>query len=785
MECNYPTIHEFYRDGDSSGNRKIFVRIRVPRGMTRDHKVVLHSLTTQRSQTTPKSQPDGNQIMVTELVEGAPVHILTLRKGMTADYVLLIADETGDWSTKVGGKEGDGGLENLQYASTKKQRVVPIANAPGERNPLIQLVNPTTQITESIRQKLDKIIDGNNTETFTAAEKRAIGFAPSIRITTVGDQEHFRSAQTKKREGMSLTPEEERVWKNVGGEGPVFQSAMTKKNSGLTLTTEENRVYNEVTQRASELGYDIAMDGLRIMHAGPVWLVRQKRQCAGPEGIPSAGEEWCKNITPNTSSIYRDNIPYETIVPMKGNYPGACNRSHFDYDQGVCRMTAGGDFMLMGFDDGISVPILYDCLAEDLTQEEGETKEQFRARKNGTALSRGTSECKTRIPAFDTKSEALRHCETVGCTTIMHDELGKVLSKPWAATIGSTQMITTGCDNLNSEEQCQKNHRCAWTGGACTSGVTTSMATSIDRTELGTIPAPLCRFCDVPGTPATFGRVQRDNCCRCGGGDFRRFFSVPLRNLINPFEPYEKPKHAIEIINTGSNYRVGDLLEVASEAVPYAMGALVRVTKVHEPTHFPTPLKKQREDGGANMTCEQTCESLGTRCMSDDCGDDAGTCECGPPGDMRLKGGIQTVVVVKPGKDYESGAPLYRLVGGSGSGATLRIYSVDIRGGITYTPAVNSLGVILAASAAALGVVMFGGLFYRGYKKSAWSALALSATVALIVGVLVRSSPPNVPGTRKSVKLQSACADGEKLNDVTGHCEDETLTRLRKITDRY
>ena len=51
-----------------------------------------------------------------------------------------------------------------------------------------------------------------------------------------------------------------------------------------------------------------------------------------------------------------------------------------------------------------------------------------------------------------------------------------------------------------------------------------------------------------------------------------------------------------------------------------------------------------------------------------------------------MRGGIQTVEVVSPGRDYESGAPLYRLVGGSGSAATLRIYSVDIRGGITYTP---------------------------------------------------------------------------------------------------
>ena len=737
MEGNYPTIHEFYRDGDSKGNRKIFVRIRIPRGMTRDYRVVLHSLTTQRSQQGGGAASEGTSAdnTASEFVEGAPVDILPLPKGTTEKYVLLIADETGDWSTQV--EVGGGSMNNLIFATTPEQRVIPVeAIAPGERNPLIQLVNPTTQITTNIREKLDASMNGDDTVSFTPAEKKAIAYNPSVTIVQAGDYGLFRSAETKKREGLTLTPEEEEVWQQVGG---------------------------NAQQAESKLGRDVVMDALRIMHAGPVWLVRQKRECAGPKGIPLLGAEWCKNTTANTTTVYKDNIPYETIVPMKGEYPGECNRSHFDYDQGVCRMTAGGDFMLMGFDDGISVPILYDCLAEDLTQNEGETKDQFRARKNGTALSRGMNECKNRIPTFDTKSGAVRHCETVGCTTIVHDELGKILTKPWAATMGSTQMITKP-------------------------GVSTTMASSIDRTELGVIPVPLCRFCDVPGTPTTFGQIQRDNCCRCGGGEFRRFFSVPIRNLINPIEPYEKPKHAIEIINTGSNYSVGDHLRVTSTAVPYAKGALVRVTRIHDPPRNSTPRKE-------GMTCDATCESFTTRCMNDDgCGDNVDTCECAQPGDSRMKSGIQTVVVVEPGEDYESGAPLYRLVGGSGSDATLRIYSVDIRGGITYSPpsavSAGALGATMAASIAAIGVAVFGGLFYRGYKKSAWTTLSTSVVVALLVGLLVKTGTPpptNAPGTRKKVKALSVCADGEELNQVTGACEDEAiaLTRLRKITDHY
>ena len=82
---------------------------------------------------------------------------------------------------------------------------------------------------------------------------------------------------------------------------------------------------------------------------------------------------------------------------------------------------------------------------------------------------------------------------------------------------------------------------------------------------------------------------------------------------------------------------------------------------------------------------------------------------------------------------------------------------------------------------------MFGGLFYRGYKKSAWSTLVLGAMVALLAGFLIKSPSENKPGTRKKAKASAMCAEGETLNTVTGACEDESiqLTRLRKITDRY
>ena len=91
--------------------------------------------------------------------------------------------------------------------------------------------------------------------------------------------------------------------------------------------------------------------------------------------------------------------------------------------------------------------------------------------------------------------------------------------------------------------------------------------------------------------------------------------------------------------------------------------------------------------------------------------------------------------------------PLCIVVGGSGAEATLRIHSVDIGGGITYTPsfAASSVGVIAAVSVAALGAVVSGGLLYGGYKKSAVGALFVGAVVALVVGLVVKPAPQNSP----------------------------------------
>ena len=51
-------------------------------------------------------------------------------------------------------------------------------------------------------------------------------------------------------------------------------------------------------------------------------------------------------------------------------------------------MTAGGDFMLMGFDDGISVPIFHECIAEDLKKNEGDGGTVPRQKKSDRAEER-------------------------------------------------------------------------------------------------------------------------------------------------------------------------------------------------------------------------------------------------------------------------------------------------------------------------------------------------------------------------------------------------------------
>ena len=97
MECNYPTIPRILPGGRLPGNRKIFVRIRIPRGMTTDYKIVVHSLTTQRGQQGggALAANASTENTVTEILEGAPLNILTIDKRMKEKYLLLIADETG------------------------------------------------------------------------------------------------------------------------------------------------------------------------------------------------------------------------------------------------------------------------------------------------------------------------------------------------------------------------------------------------------------------------------------------------------------------------------------------------------------------------------------------------------------------------------------------------------------------------------------------------------------------------------------------------------------------
>ena len=187
------------------------------------------------------------------------------------------------------------------------------AEKAGQRNPLIQLVNPKTQITEDIRKKLNKVLDGDDSVTFVT-EKKAIAYNP-IRIETVSDYDLFRSAETKKRDGTTMFDDEKRVYDNMGGNPQRAEKRLEHQSGG----------------RASHHAR-----WPRVAHSS------NTRVCgSGWYFIPPDGSDWCKNITPNVTTVYEKSMPYETVIPMKGTTRSVRQVSLRQRSR-VCRMTAGG-----------------------------------------------------------------------------------------------------------------------------------------------------------------------------------------------------------------------------------------------------------------------------------------------------------------------------------------------------------------------------------------------------------------------------------------------------------
>ena len=170
--------------------------------------------------------------------------------------------------------------------------------------------------------------------------------------------------------------------------------------------------------------------------------------------------------------------------------------------------------------------------------------------------------------------------------------------------------------------------------------------------------------------------MQREYCCECGGGNFRRFDSIPVQYMVNPLYPYE-PTGDVEIVNAGTNYEVGDRLRLFSNSVPDATNAEVVVTEIFHPAVHHVPKKD---------TCRSTCAAHGAVCTTSVCDESTSDCSCGSPGDPRQQGSLLKVRVISGGFGYEKGSQIYQSSGGSGHHATFRVHNTNIRGEIPVPP---------------------------------------------------------------------------------------------------
>jgi len=745
-------VQEFYRTGNTRDkNRKIFVRLRVPSGRSGSaYRLVVNSLTTAR-------KGKGEDGTTTTSIPG-PVTLAEISRTWESQLdfkdavndLLIVADETKEWGSY------------LQYASGGNQQVL----NDGE---LLNLVDPDTPALQSAQNKLNAIMDGT---TVSGGECRTKDDDNSL----VPDADSKDKCDAALGEWSDFTRPEQFAIASAAvfsiekiGEQMYAESASTKRSDdpNASLTPEEQRAYDK-RQRGEKLKEDVTVDAIRVQFAGDIYLVRNDNTCDVTNWTMDKAT-WCLNSLQSNDTVRNDLMPYETAVKMGEKYPGTCGREHFDYDMGMCRITGNTNprFILHGFDDGITVP-LGDCagdLGAAIAKQEGETDEQFEGRRSEIREQRHDEWCKKLLPSFDKRSEATRHCEKHGCTYFMHDKNGTIFKKSsWTPVLGS----------LTSNTHAAKSYE----------GVDAYEANGIDRLPVGQgTPTPLCQFCEIDGLPRDYGYHFRQNCCRCGGGENRRFKSVPLYQMRNPLLKYSPPR-SIEVVEYGKGYAVGDVLNLFSTAIPDATGGQVRVTRVYNVEGIPV----DRADG---LTCEQTCNKYGTVCVKGACDDSAASCLCGRPGDPRGVGAVVEVELAAPGREYESGAALYKSTptgSSKGEGASFRIRQVYMDGSIAKeAPAPSDGSVRWGWMAGALltliiGVAVSGVAWKRGRRGYAGGVAFACAGLVGVLAYMAMDSPPVAPPIptsefppKHSLKSTAACAVGETL--VNGECMDADATK--------
>jgi len=596
-------------------------------------------------------------------------------------------------------------------------------------------------IARNAQLETDKNTSANATyPTFTNTEKEQYGMEPIVYIVQRGAKQIMKDIGTV----QSDIAEWNDSWSNA-------KKMQELKEGGKTLTPMEQQVYfnKPLLLDGLHVEYendDTIVDGVRTPFAGALWLVKDGNAPAR-NTFAFTDATWCVDQPRIKETLHYGQMPYELMVDIRDNednedeketvdmeteYPGTCGREHFDYGMGVCRIAQNGKFSLMGYDDGVSMPLT--CAG---SEDEMHTM------------------CKNRLDTFDTRSAALRHCETRGCSGILHQtsamKSGSLLNKEWAAVTGVMD----------------QDHPF---GLKARPGIDSVVVSGIAREQVGQfVPTPLCGFCDRDGIPAA-ALPSKETCCKCGGGKRRRFFSVPTRLMTNPLIPYLAPR-SVQPVNGGEGYNVGDVLTLGSKGVPAARGGKVRVTKVHR-------YKGVRVLRGS-ADCAAACNANAASVIKP-IGDDE--CLCTKPGDTRLPGHIVEVEIVSRGQDYESGAANYVAAGGSGKGASFHVNTVDLYGGMlgTESPAVlQSTKNILAVGlgAAALGAGIAAVFLYRSKGAKIGFSVGGAGAVALLgaVVVLVVGNPKPTPVNKgspleQSVRLKSSEVCGEDEHLVEGQC---------------
>jgi len=838
----HPIIEEVYRTGTiNDENRKCFVRIRVP-ALGKQQVPIEWDVNVQSHSTyaTHSSENEFGENGKTEQKNGEPMFVAKLVQGEYT-HVLLVADETGDWGVKQG-CTGDKTLCSiLHYASTEDTLVLPspqllliVDQTFPDINRKLDMINDQDALMKDTSQyncvelidEVDKWVNPEGAPGVSFLTKKACDDAAKtlqkVSNETIIDSKVFDCTRTSEQTAVfrfsalggvksystksscEVVASKELLERNAkldlgytdlsdfidddkknyanepivyivqrGGAGILkeINTEMEPENRDRipsSWTNEEKidalKISRPLTQMEEHLllgissfeSEDKLVEAVRIPFAGALWLVKDDNTST-QDTFLFDDAMWCVD-QPKTIAdgipyevLHEGMMPYELMVDMQGNYPESCGRQHFDYDMGVCRYAQNGKFSLMGYDDGVSMPLA--CASDD--------PEKIAARH---------TMCKNRLDTFDTRSAALRHCETRGCSGILHrtDKLksGDLLDKEWAAVTGVFQ----------TEDQ---DHPF---GLKSRPGIDSIVVSGIARDKLDEyVPIPLCGFCDRDGIPAA-ALPSKETCCKCGGGERRRFFSVPTRLMTNPLIPYLASR-SVYPVTGGKGYNVGDVLTLRSDGVPAARGGKVRVTKVHMYKGVQISLEGYTD-------CEAACNDTVSKAIKP-IGNDK--CLCAKPGDSRLPGHITEVEIVSRGQDYESGAANYVAKGGSGTGASFHVNTVDLYGGMLGTESPTMLQlmkniIVAGLGAAALGAGVAAVFLYRskgakiGFSVGGAGVVALlGAVVVFIVGnpkpTPVRKRPP--VEQRANAKSSEVCAEGEHL--VEGQCMNKEDVKAKLI----